>query len=219
MGIMKKPAASFLVTVCSLPVMLSAGLLLTGCASLSEQECRTADWRMIGYEDGVVGRQARRLAAHREACADYDVTPDMEGYRLGREEGLREYCQPQRIYQLGLRGRAYPAVCPSALEVELRPAYRQGLEIHDAQSTINDLRNDLAQTEQELEDIDAEFADNQIEIISDETTQEHRLQLLAESWKLVKRRDALEHESEFLQEQLADKRRQLEDLQSHNRYR
>lgn len=44
---------------------LFASLLLGGCASntLSKDECRSVDWRTIGYEDGVAGRDALRSAA------------------------------------------------------------------------------------------------------------------------------------------------------------
>ena len=35
-----------------LAVLLTA---LGGCAGMGADECRTADWRAIGYEDGVQG--------------------------------------------------------------------------------------------------------------------------------------------------------------------
>jgi hypothetical protein len=199
--------------------ILFAGLVLSGCASLSEQECRTADWRMIGYEDGVTGRQAGRLADHREACADHGITPDMESYRLGREEGLWEYCRPQNVYQLGLRGRAYPAVCPTGLEEALKPAYSSGRQIHETQSAIDKLRSILSRTEQELEDIKNDFANHQIQIVSDETSEDHRLRLLVESWELVKRRNVAEREIEHLQTKLTEEHELLENLESSNRYR
>lgn len=197
---------------------LCTGFFLSGCASLSEQECRTADWRMIGYEDGVVGRQAGRLANHREACADHGITPDMEGYRRGREEGLQEYCRPQNVYQLALRGRAYPTVCPAGLEASLKPAYKWGREIHETQSTIGDLQGKLTRTRQELESIDKEFANQQIEIVSDDTPESYRLQLLAESWELMKRRGVAEQEIEHLQRKIEEERRLLDDLQTSNRF-
>jgi hypothetical protein len=35
---------------------------LGGCAGMDAEECRTADWRAIGYEDGVQG-EGRRPSA------------------------------------------------------------------------------------------------------------------------------------------------------------
>ena len=69
--------------------------LLAGCSStMSKDECRTVDWRTVGYEDGVAGRSGERIGEHRKACAEHGVTPDLNAYRAGRAEGLREYCQP-----------------------------------------------------------------------------------------------------------------------------
>jgi hypothetical protein len=31
--------------------------LLQGCATLGKDECKLADWRLIGYQDGVAGKQ------------------------------------------------------------------------------------------------------------------------------------------------------------------
>ena len=58
-------------------VCLIGLLLITGCASLDKQECRLADWRMIGYEDGAAGRSGTRIGDHRAACAQHGVIPDM----------------------------------------------------------------------------------------------------------------------------------------------
>ena len=83
------------------PAIVLLGLLATGCASMDEDECRVADWRAIGYEDGASGRAASQLGERREACADHGVTPNFVAYRQGREEGLREYCTPAMGYRLG----------------------------------------------------------------------------------------------------------------------
>ncbi|HNR23202.1 MAG TPA: DUF2799 domain-containing protein [Steroidobacteraceae bacterium] len=73
---------------------------------MSGNECRTVDWRTIGYEDGVAGHSGDRVAQHRRACAKHGVTPDLAQYQDGRSEGLREYCQPSNGFRVGAgRGR------------------------------------------------------------------------------------------------------------------
>ena len=43
-------------------------LLLTACStSMTKDECRTVDWRTVGYEDGVAGRPGDRIAIHMAA--------------------------------------------------------------------------------------------------------------------------------------------------------
>ena len=49
---------------------------LSGCATMSGDECMTSDWSAIGYEDGARGYTTDRLASHRKACAKHGVTPD-----------------------------------------------------------------------------------------------------------------------------------------------
>ncbi|QIE56456.1 DUF2799 domain-containing protein [Pikeienuella piscinae] len=55
----------------SVPPILAA-LLLGACAtttaSLSPAQC-AANWRAVGYEDGLDGADISRIAAYREACA------------------------------------------------------------------------------------------------------------------------------------------------------
>src|SRR5687767_3457821 len=69
--------------------------LATACSSsMSKDECRTVDWRTVGYEDGVAGRAGDRIGDHRRACAEYGVSPNLAAYQAGRTQGLREYCQP-----------------------------------------------------------------------------------------------------------------------------
>lgn len=44
--------------------VLGSIYLLSACATLSKQECRVGDWQVIGYNDGIAGYAADRLASH-----------------------------------------------------------------------------------------------------------------------------------------------------------
>ena len=69
-------------------------LIVSGCATLNEEECLTANWQIIGLEDGSEGHLETYLGKHREACAKYGVTPDLEQYRIGHAEGVQSFCTP-----------------------------------------------------------------------------------------------------------------------------
>ncbi len=125
--------------VCS--AILSLGLM--GCATLSEEECRSADWRTIGYEDGVDGRPESRIADHRKACADVGIAPDLSLYQDGRMQGLTVYCQPRRGFEEGADGNTYHGVCPPDLDYEFRAAYEDGRRLHDLTSDAEDLRDEI----------------------------------------------------------------------------
>jgi len=67
-------------------------MLLTSCASLSEKDCKNANWQDIGRKDGLRGSSSDRLASHREACAEYGISPVDSEYQSGFSVGNNEYC-------------------------------------------------------------------------------------------------------------------------------
>ena len=40
---------------------------LSGCSSMSANECLATDWRTVGYEDGVAGYSGNRVGQYRKA--------------------------------------------------------------------------------------------------------------------------------------------------------
>jgi hypothetical protein len=97
-------------------LVLIATLALTGCSTaMTRDECRTVDWRTVGYEDGVAGRPGDRIARHRRDCAEHGVAPDLDAYLAGRATGLREYCQPYNGYRAGAGGAIYCDACPAEI--------------------------------------------------------------------------------------------------------
>jgi len=86
---------------------LGSALAISGCATLSKDQCLMGDWYEIGVQDGAAGYAPDRLAQHREACAEYRVRPDREAYRAGWDDGIGAYCTPERGYQEGRRGASY----------------------------------------------------------------------------------------------------------------
>lgn len=140
--------------------------LLTSCASLSPEECLAADWRAIGYEDGLVG-SAGRLAAHRKACAKVSVTPDLDEYERGRTEGVRRFCIPTNGFEAGRQGRQYEGVCPSDLESAFLEAFEDGRALYaleqivdDIEDRIDDIERDIEQDEDAIRDLERELVDN-----------------------------------------------------------
>ena len=84
--------------------------LLGACTTLSEEECIYADWRVIGFEDGVRGFGLDRLVGHRQACAGVGVIPDPLSYEQGRNAGLLRYCTLSSGLRVGKSGGSYSHV-------------------------------------------------------------------------------------------------------------
>jgi hypothetical protein len=117
--------------------------LLAGCASLSEEECRTADWAQIGVRDGADGRGTDHIEAHRRACAGIGVSPDAEAWLRGRERGLRLYCTPTKAYEVAREGRTLRSGCTAAEIERLQPGYDWGREYWRLELRIQDLRSEI----------------------------------------------------------------------------
>lgn len=152
--------------------------VMSGCATMTEDECLYADWRAIGYEDGTDGRALAYLRNHRQACAPAGVTPDFEAYRGGREEGVRVFCLPANGYRLGREGNAYQNVCPRDMEDEFLLAYDEGFTIHELESAVSEIELRLVAVAYSIEETEERIADAYQTLEYDQTiTNEHRARI------------------------------------------
>ena len=141
---------------------------------MSKDECRTVDWRTVGYEDGVAGRSGERIGEHRKACAEHGVTPDLNAYRAGRAEGLREYCQPHNGYRAGVTGAPYYDSCPPELAPAFVAAYESGRELYVRERRVSDADAAIAYRRREIARLESRLADRTLTVISDTATPEER---------------------------------------------
>ncbi len=167
---------------------------LSGCATMSGDECMTSDWTTIGFEDGVRGYTADRIGKHRKACAKHGVTPDFAAYQSGRDQGLVEYCQPSRGFSVGSSGGHYNGVCSVNQEADFLDAYNAGYHLYTLKSNVNRENSAIHSKEHELERIDASIHEQELVLISDETTIEERIALLLDLKELAERTGRLEAE-------------------------
>lgn len=124
---------------------------LSACASMSEQECLTANWFDRGYRDGLNGEPLSRLADHYEACAKVGVSPNQTLYQTGRNQGIINYCTPSNGLDRGRQGQGYQNVCPAHLERQFLRSYYEGKRVYEAERRTDDLYRRLNGLESELE--------------------------------------------------------------------
>lgn len=182
-----------------LPLLLA--LAISGCASLNKEECLTADWRTVGFHDGAAGYTAERIDAHRQACAEHGVAPNLDRYLDGRQNGLKEYCRPARGYQEGLEGVAYGGVCPPELEQAFVGAHEAGLRIHAMEDDIHDQERALRAKERRLKEVSGKSAAAQSTIIASNNPTT-RARALADIQSLNKEKGELEHEIDSLKHRI-----------------
>ena len=138
--------------------------ILQGCATLNKDECRSADWHNIGYEDAYFGQPPSRIRAHRKACAEYGVQPNVKLYQQGWDEGIVKFCSPYRGYSLGIEATRIKVQCPVDQRADFKQAYQYGLRINrvvrkiriinkaitSKEKLLNTTNTQLVQTEEKL---------------------------------------------------------------------
>jgi len=199
-------------------ILCALGMLIVGCASLNKAECENANWRVIGYEDGVSGHSGSRIGSHRKACAKHGIAPDMQTYNQGREDGLKEFCRPQRGYQEGLRGKRYGGVCSGNGEAEFLAAYNYGKKIHGVKSEIQVKQRHIRGKEEELKKLKQHLQAKEQQLINGNTPPEVRLSLLNESKEMSKKQGGLEAEIQELKLEIAKMEGNAEQLVANSRY-
>jgi hypothetical protein len=187
-------------------------LALSGCATMDKSECTTVDWRTVGYEDGVAGRSGDRIAQHRKACAKHGVTPDLDAYQTGREQGLREFCQPENGYQLGTRGASYYGSCAVDLRNDFETAYHAGLELHSKRARVANATNALEATHNELLQIEHDLVGITALILDRKTENVVRAQALLDAKNLAERQGKLKAQIPQLE---ADRQAYQRDLDNY----
>ncbi|MCH8867307.1 MAG: DUF2799 domain-containing protein [Proteobacteria bacterium] len=191
---------------------ISVSLLIlgiTGCATMSGDECATSDWSAVGYEDGARGLTTERFSKHRKACAKHGITADFQSYQQGRSQGLVEFCQPGRGFNLGANGGRYNGVCAADLEPEFLDAYRAGQQLYTLRSYVSSAGSQIYNNERELEAIKVEVRDKEALLIGANTSTQDRVLLLADLKDLSERTGELEAEIDAL---IADRARHEQDL-------
>ena len=193
---------------------LLATLLVAGCGSstLSKDECRTVDWRTIGYEDGVAGRSGDQIGRHRQACAEYGVAPDLDAYRAGRAEGLREFCQPNNGYRAGASGQIYYDSCPAELAPAFLAAYEDGRELYVRERRVSDADSAIAARRYEIARLEDSLLNGSFRVAAalETATPEQRTQAVLDAKQAGERIGLLKAEISKLERDRARYQRELD---------
>jgi hypothetical protein len=192
--------------------------LLQGCATLDKDECKLADWRLIGYQDGVAGKSAAVIGEYREDCAKHAVVPDLDAYRAGRREGLQQYCKADNGYRLGNAGRGYATVCPTGLEYGFREAYDAGRKLYLARSTVNKTHSRINNRKQALSSLEDDRAQKLAALISDGLKADQRVMILYELNELQEEMHSVEDEIVDLEYELVGQQAHLDKLTRNSHY-
>jgi hypothetical protein len=196
----------------------AAALLLCGCATMNKNECRHADWKTIGFEDGARGYTGTRIGRHRKACAGYGVAPDVDLYESGRRQGLLEWCRPHTGYRLGIQGKHYNGVCPGDLEADFLAALEQGRAVHAYGTQVKKQEDRLKQTIAQMAAMDEDLHAKEAALISNDASPRRRMTLLQEIRRLEAEQRDLKADIDDMALTLNDMRKNLDRMRKNNPY-
>ena len=148
-------------------LLASAGLALSACATLNEDECLATNWSQLGQADGAAGQPSNYVELHREACAKHGLPVGDREWLAGWQVGIRLYCTPQNGLLVGREGKSYANSCPVDMASEFGAAYQVGKRVADARKELNQARSALDEALDDLKD--AEDTDRQRLTIEAET--------------------------------------------------
>lgn len=174
-------------------------IAITGCASMTPEQCRHADWHQIGYTDGAQGLSGARIDDHAKACAEVGVRPNLDEYLRGRSQGLFSYCQPENGFAVGRRGEQENAAdCPASMRFAFLDQYRRGQEIHLIESDLEQLRSRLNRNYRRLRSHDERIASVRAELARSGLPVERRIALSNELNRLADEKSTIVNENSNL---------------------
>lgn len=189
-------------------------LLLQGCATLDRDQCQVADWRLIGYQDGVQGKPSSIIGTYREDCAKHAIVPDFDAWQAGRAQGLQEYCTPANAFRQGRAGRAYPSVCPEPVDAAFGAAYDDGRAIYLARSEVKDTHAQIHRRENEIDALHKDKQHKLVDLVQDGLQKEQRVLLLYQIHEIDEEIEALNREIDSLEHDLLVQQAYLDSLVS-----
>ena len=167
---------------------------LQGCATLSEADCLTADWAVMGEVDGHEGKPLSVLNDYRRQCADYGVVPDSQAYMEARERGLTSFCTQSNGYRQGRSGARDQRVCPAALDPDFRSGHQLGRAVYTSLTALRSSGDSIRFARTEIAELRSDIDDREESLRSDDLSDEERRRLRDEIDSMNGRID--QHESQ-----------------------
>lgn len=133
-------------------------ILLSGCAAMSVEQCKTANWFNVGEKDGAAGQESR-LDKYYSSCQKANIVPNQKLYEQGYQKGLSYYCRPETIFNEALEGRGDFRICPLDKRESLRIYYQVANDYYQANSEFDRSQNDINYYLKELERKDLSVKD------------------------------------------------------------
>ena len=166
-------------------------LLLFSCTNMNQSDCLTADWRLIGFEDGSFGKNESSISQHRKECAKHGVSPDLNAYRQGHVDGSKRFCTANNGFSRGRQGKNYNRSCPQQFEAEFLTGFTDGQTLYALKKVLNQRTSELEDAYQNLDWLEHTIAEKSELMIVDGLKREQRIMIRDEIAQHQQQQDEL----------------------------
>lgn len=150
-------------------------VLLSNCANMNESDCLTADWQLIGFEDGRFGKNESHISQHRKECAEHGVTPDLSSYRKGHFSGSERFCTANNGFSQGRQGNNYNRSCPEQFEAAFLKGFGDGQTLYGLKEVLNQCTAALEGAYKDIDRLEYAIAEKSELMITDGLKRDQRL--------------------------------------------
>ncbi len=125
-------------------ILLFISSFISGCATLNEAECFSANWYDLGFDNALSGKKSSFVSQHTSACKKYEITPDFELYREGWQQGVKKFCTAESGFRYGIAGNYYRNTCSIDTESEFLKGFNPARRIAQKKREISNLKNEVS---------------------------------------------------------------------------
>jgi hypothetical protein len=194
----------------ALVVAIAGFAALTGCETMSAEECAVADWRALGYQDAAA-RGSSRFADRAESCAERGIQADNAAYGAGMEAGMYQFCRPENGFAFARGGNSFSGACPSELAQDFSIAFQDGQRVRASEQALQNALNEVSRLERERDRVNNMLRDHQRGLYED-TAQEDIDRHRREIDRFQRERRDINDDLRRAQLQLPSLQRDVDDL-------
>ena len=112
--------------------------ILSGCSSISKEECASQNWFDLGKSDASSGIAIPKTNDYKNDCFEYGIEIKEKEYLRGFEAGVKSYCTFYNGLDRGESGGSVHSKCEE-LSSDFKLGYRQGLSKYQKEELKNQL--------------------------------------------------------------------------------
>lgn len=133
----------------SLLLLLAMVFFVSGCASLTKEQCENPDWEHIGEVDGSKGLPTKNYKYHVDTCRRKYDAAEKEVYLKGWNKSIGEFCTAKNGYESGAFGLQGSYACDAEQYPDFHEQFKLGQSVRGLKSQKSAINEKIRQREED----------------------------------------------------------------------